>query len=77
MYDLLKTIMTQDLQLDASRVHPAATREDAGLDSLAVVDLSTLLNEHHGIPITDHELLELTTLADIARLMKQRTTTHA
>jgi histidinol-phosphate aminotransferase len=73
MYDLLKTIMIEDLQLDADSVYPGASREDAGLDSLAVVDLSTLLNERHGIPITDAELFELATLAEIAQLMEQRT----
>ncbi len=72
MYELLKTIMIEDLQLDADSVYPGASREDAGLDSLAVVDLSTLLNERHGIPIADNELLELATLAEIAQLMEQR-----
>lgn len=72
MYDLLKMIMVEDLQLDAGGVHPDASREDAGLDSLAVVDLCTLLNERHGIPIADNELFELATLAEIAQLMEQR-----
>lgn len=73
MYDLLKTIMIEDLQLDADSVHPGASREDAGLDSLAVVELSIVLSQRHGIPITDDELLELKTVADIARLIEQRT----
>jgi acyl carrier protein len=73
MYELLKTIMTEDLQLDASVVSPGASREDAGLDSLAIVELAMVLSERHGIPITDDELLELKTVADIAQLMEQRT----
>jgi histidinol-phosphate aminotransferase len=77
MYDLLKTIMIEDLQLDADCVYPGASREDAGLDSLCVVDLSTLLTERHGIPITDQELFELATLAEIAQLMEQRTAADA
>ena len=74
MYDLLKTIMIEDLQLDTAGVYPGASREDAGLDSLAVVELSMVLSERHGIPITDDELLELATVAEIAQLMEQRTT---
>jgi acyl carrier protein len=73
MYELLKTIMIQDLQLDAAGVHPGASREDAGLDSLAVVELSMVLSERHGIPVTDDELFELKTLAQIVQLMQQRT----
>lgn len=73
MYELLKTIITEDLQLDSAGVHPGASREEAGLDSLAVVELSMVLSQRHGIAITDDELLELKTVADIAQLMEQRT----
>lgn len=73
MYELLKAIMIDNLLLDADGVHPDATREDAGLDSLAVVELSMVLSQHHGIQISDDELLELDTVAEIAALMEQRT----
>ena len=73
MYEFLKTIMIEDLQLDAARVYPGASREDAGLDSLAVVELSMVLSQRHGVEITDDELLELKTVADIADLIEQRT----
>lgn len=73
MYELLKTIMIEDLLLDADEVRPDASREDAGLDSLAVIELSMALRKRCGIHITDEELLELGTVADIARLMGQRT----
>jgi acyl carrier protein len=73
MYELLKTIMIEDLQLDADAVSPDASREDAGLDSLAMVDLSVALSRRLGIDISDDQLFELKTVADIARLMEQRT----
>ena len=73
MYELLKTIMIEDLQLDASDVSPDASRADAGLDSLAVVELSMVLSRRLGIEIGDDELLELDTVADIAQLIQQRT----
>jgi acyl carrier protein len=73
MYELLKTIMIEDLQLDANAVSPDASREDAGLDSLAMVDLSVALSRRLGIDISDDQLFELKTVADIARLMEQRT----
>jgi acyl carrier protein len=73
MYELLKTIMIEDLQLDAGEVSPDASREDAGLDSLAIVELSMVLSRRLGIDIADSELLELDTVADIAKLIEQRT----
>lgn len=76
MYELLKAILIEKLLLDAEGVRPEATREDAGLDSLAVVELSMVLSQHHGIQISDDELLELDTVAEIAALMEQRTADH-
>lgn len=74
MYKLLRTIMIEDLLLDADGVRPDASREDAGLDSLAVIELSIVLGQRFGINITDDELLELETVADIVELMGQRAT---
>jgi acyl carrier protein len=74
MYELLKSVMSEVLLLDVDGVRPDATREAAGLDSLAVVELSMVLSRHHGIEITDDELLELDTVAEIVALMEQRTT---
>jgi acyl carrier protein len=54
-------------------VHPGASREDAGLDSLAIVELSMVLSRRLGVDFSDDELLELKTVADIAQLMEQRT----
>lgn len=72
MYDQLKTIMIEDLFLNFDEVQPDASREDAGLDSLAVVELSMSLRRRFGIQISDEELLDLDTVEDIARLIEQR-----
>jgi acyl carrier protein len=72
MNELLKTIMIEDLHLDPSAVSPGASREDAGMDSLSMVDLSVALSRRYGVDISDAELLELKTVADIAALIEQR-----
>lgn len=72
MYELLKSVMIEVLLLDADGVRPDATCVDAGLDSLAVVELSMVLGERHGIDISDDELLELETVAEVVALMEQR-----
>ena len=72
MYELLKSILVEDLRLTVDDVRPAAAREDAGLDSLAIVELTMVLNRRLGIDVTEDELLELETVADIAQLMEQR-----
>jgi acyl carrier protein len=77
MYELLKAILIEAVLLDADGVRPDASREDAGLDSLAVVELSMALSQRLGIQISDDELLELDTVAEIAELMEQRAARRA
>lgn len=77
MFELLKSVMSEVLQLDVDGLRPDASREDAGIDSLAVVELSLVLKQHHGMEITDDELFELATLAEIVALMEQRKRTAA
>ncbi|MEU6934629.1 acyl carrier protein [Streptomyces sp. NPDC046385] len=72
MYDVLKDILVADLHVREEDVVPTATREEVGLDSLAVVELAAALNERLGIEVQDYELLDAGTLADVARLMAER-----
>jgi len=73
MYEVLRTILIEDLLLDAGDVRPDADRSDVGLDSLAIVELSMVLSRRLGIDVTDDELLELETVGDIAQLIEERT----
>ena len=72
MYEMLRTILVEDLQLEDAHVRPEAGREGAGLDSLAVVELSMILSKRLSIEISDDELMRVSTVAEIARLMEER-----
>jgi acyl carrier protein len=72
VYELLRTILAEDLQLADEDLRPEADREGAGLDSLAVVELSMILRKRFSIEISDDELMNIPTVADIARLMEER-----
>ncbi|MFE3074130.1 acyl carrier protein [Streptomyces sp. NPDC059247] len=72
MYDVLKDILVSELHVREEDLAPTATREEVGLDSLAVLELSTALHERLGIEVHDYELLDARTLADVARLMADR-----
>jgi acyl carrier protein len=77
MFELLKSIMSEILLLDVDGVRPDASLEDAGMDSLTIVELSMVLSQHHGIEVTDDELFELHTVGEIAALMERRKRTAA
>lgn len=73
MYDTLKSILVDDIQLKEEDIRPDATLDEAGLDSLAMVELSIVLAKRYGIELDDDELVESATVAGIADLMAQRT----
>jgi acyl carrier protein len=72
VYEVLRAILVEDLQLRDADVRPEAGREGAGLDSLAIVELSMILSKRFSIEISDDELMRVSTVADIARLMEER-----
>jgi acyl carrier protein len=72
MYEVLKGILVDDLQLNEADVHPAAGREEVGVDSLTATELAVVLRSRLGIEIADYEVLDAATVADIARLVELR-----
>ncbi|WBB51965.1 acyl carrier protein [Verrucosispora sp. WMMD573] len=72
MFDQLKTILVEDLQMRTEDIVATADRAEVGLDSLAVVELSDLLSKRLDIHVSDYELLELATVGDIAELVAER-----
>jgi acyl carrier protein len=74
VYEVLKGILVDDLQVREADILPSATREEVGLDSLAVLELAEALSKRLGIEIQDYDLLNTTTLAEMADLVAERHT---
>jgi acyl carrier protein len=74
MYEVLVGILVDDLELNAGDVRPDASCEDAGLDSLAMVELSMILEKRLKLKISDDELLATKRVSDIVRMMETRAT---
>ncbi|GAU68950.1 putative acyl carrier protein [Streptomyces sp. NBRC 110611] len=73
-FEQLKEILVTRLRVAEEQVTPEATWEDIELDSLAMVELSLMLEENCGLQIGDDELLETPTISDMVRLMEERST---
>jgi acyl carrier protein len=74
MYETLREILIGDLQLKNADITPQAGLEDAGLDSLAMVELAIALSQRLGIEITEDDLVSAATVGQIADLIEQRVT---
>ncbi|WP_320783248.1 acyl carrier protein [Streptomyces sp. CRN 30] len=72
MFEQLKSILVDKLKVSPEVVTPEATREEIELDSLAVVELSLMLDSELNLTISDDELLEAATVGDMVALMEQR-----
>jgi len=70
-FDDLKDIMIS-LGLGESDIRLDATREDAGLDSVAVVELALVLRRERGVEVTEDEIGAATTIGDVAALLAAR-----
>jgi acyl carrier protein len=76
LYDKLKSILVDDLELPEEDIRPEATLEEAGMDSLAMVELSLVLEKKCGVRIGDDDLVETATVAQIADLLAELTSRH-
>jgi acyl carrier protein len=72
VYTLLKHILVDQLKVPAVQVGPDATMDDLDLDSLAIVELSVILESDHGIALPEDELRQARTVDDIVALMTRR-----
>jgi acyl carrier protein len=70
-FDELKRVL-ESLGLPGAALVPDATREEAGLDSLAVAELGLVLRREHGIDVTDEEIHDAFTLSEVAALVDGR-----
>ncbi|CAL9677645.1 hypothetical protein SUDANB95_07971 (plasmid) [Actinosynnema sp. ALI-1.44] len=66
--DLIEILRT-DIRVPENLLDPDTSLDDAGVDSLAVVELSVLLTERLGITIADENIARAATLGDLDRLV--------
>lgn len=68
----LAAILRNDLHVPATLIDGGTTLADAGLDSLAHVELSVILRDKLGVDVTDTEVKDAGTLANLDRMVTDR-----
>ncbi|MFF3070228.1 acyl carrier protein [Kitasatospora sp. NPDC057904] len=69
MSDMLRIVidtLTQKAGLPAVAITPTATLAEAGVDSMAIAVLAMILEDDHGIVITETDLSANSTVAELA-----------
>lgn len=72
MFEQVKEVLVDALNLDESEIELASTLKDLGVDSLAVVELVLELESTFDVEIGDDELPNLHTVEDVVKLIESK-----
>lgn len=72
MFETLKDILVNKLKVSPDTITADSTPEEIDLDSLAIVELSLVLEKELDLAVSEDELTEAETVGDIVRLMDER-----
>lgn len=72
--DKIVTLITQELKVDAARLHEHATFQELGADSLDMVQIIMKLEEIFGVEINDEDAEKMKTLDDVVTYVTKHRT---
>lgn len=71
MFETLKTILVDELQLDADDIKPEAELvNDLGINSIELADLVMLCEDRFGIEIEDEDIHKFLTVSDVVSYLE-------
>ena len=74
MFDRVKKILVEDLNIEESEITPESELiNDLGINSLELADLICLCEENFDIEIDDDDLRGFITVADVVKYLEEKT----
>ena len=71
MFETLKSILVEELQLDASEITmESSLANDLGINSIELADLVMLCEDRFGIEINDDDIRQFTTVGDVVNYLE-------
>ena len=71
MFETLKNILVEELQLDADEIKPESElANDLGINSIELADLVMLCEDRFGIEIEDNDIHKFVTIQDVVDYME-------
>lgn len=71
IYNKVKTIIANQIQIDEANIHEATTFSDVNADSLDVVEVLMALEKEFNIIIPDEAVDDLNTVLDLAKFIEK------
>jgi acyl carrier protein len=73
IFSVIKTMLVKELALDDEAVVPEAhLQDDLGADSLALLNLTELIEKHYAIGLTPDDLVEIGKVSELVHLIESR-----
>jgi acyl carrier protein len=69
--DTVRQLASERLELPAERIEAAATLREAGIDSLAAIDLVVAIEERLGISFPERDLESMRSFDDLASVVER------
>lgn len=67
------TALAEEFEIDMTAITPEATiKDDLGLDSLDLVDVVVLVEEHFGVRLTSTDFVGMVTYKDFCELLNRK-----
>jgi acyl carrier protein len=63
----IKALAVKEFSIDPSGLDPAASLDQLGIDSLSFIEFMFKVEEEFGVSVSDEELTNIKTLADLER----------
>ena len=74
MLDKVRKMLSEQLNISLDKIKPESkVIDDLGADSLDVVEMLMLLEDEFNITVSDEESVNLSTVADIVKVIESKT----
>ena len=74
MFETLKNLLVEELQLNADDIKPESElANDLGINSIELADLIMLCEDKFGVTIEDEDLHQFVTIADVVSYLEEKT----
>lgn len=74
MLDKVRKMLAEQLNISVDKITPESkVIEDLGADSLDVVEMLMLLEDEFNVTVSDEESVNLSTVADIVKVIESKT----
>ena len=72
LFESVVNVISRRFRIDRAKVLPDVSFQEIGLDSLSQIELATTLQRDLGVSISDDDIANMSTVADVVRWLEKQ-----